>query len=352
MTAIQFRRTSARFPFTCYPYGWFPVLYGDELPPGTVQTVSYFGQDLVLWRDERGSAHVSDPFCPHLGAHLGDGSVSGENLVCPFHAWEFDGSGACARIPYTDRPQRRARLCTYPVLERNGYVLFWYHPDGVAPTFDVPDIKEYVDTAYSGYLHRYRRQVGTIWQEIRENFFDVTHAGPVHGAPQAVSYDVFDHGDVLRVQVTNSARTPFGDKHDHIDSVFYGPGVSVLRLTGSIDACLITGSTPIDDDHLDLRVGLMLRKFDDDDTTAAVADLVVAGLVQLLEQDIAIWEKKAFISRPALIPEDGPIMQFRNWARRFYVDPCDESRHALPSGAVAARDPSFANREVVRTTEL
>ena len=33
--------------------------------------------------------------CPHRGGPLGQGEISGPNLVCPWHAWEWEcGSGA------------------------------------------------------------------------------------------------------------------------------------------------------------------------------------------------------------------------------------------------------------------
>ena len=42
-----------------------------------------------------------DAFCPHLGAHLGYGGLVEESTIrCPFHAWRFDGTGACVEVPY------------------------------------------------------------------------------------------------------------------------------------------------------------------------------------------------------------------------------------------------------------
>lgn len=38
--------------------------------------------------------------CPHAGGPMGDGFVSGCNLVCPWHGWQFDvKSGACTFAP-------------------------------------------------------------------------------------------------------------------------------------------------------------------------------------------------------------------------------------------------------------
>ncbi|MCA9575200.1 MAG: Rieske 2Fe-2S domain-containing protein, partial [Myxococcales bacterium] len=72
------------------PIGWFQVEYTDQLKAGDVKPLKYFGKDLVLYRTESGEAVMLDAFCPHLGAHLGHGGkVKGENIECPFHAWQF-----------------------------------------------------------------------------------------------------------------------------------------------------------------------------------------------------------------------------------------------------------------------
>ena len=98
-----------RFPFPRYPNGWFQVAYSDEVTPGTVVPLKYFGADLVLFRTQTGEAHVLDAHCPHVGAHLGHGGcVKGESIQCPFHAWRFDGQGQCVAVPYARKipPER------------------------------------------------------------------------------------------------------------------------------------------------------------------------------------------------------------------------------------------------------
>ena len=87
--------------------------------PATCSALRYFGQELVLFRTRSGQAHVLDAYCPHLGAHLGDGGrVVGETLRCPFHGWQYDGSRARAsRIPYCERIPPQARVRAWDVQE-------------------------------------------------------------------------------------------------------------------------------------------------------------------------------------------------------------------------------------------
>ena len=40
--------------------------------------------------------------CPHNGGPLGQGAINGPNVVCPWHAWEFDAlTGACIHMDGT-----------------------------------------------------------------------------------------------------------------------------------------------------------------------------------------------------------------------------------------------------------
>ena len=109
---------TARYPLPV-PFGWFAVAWSDEVAMGEARAAYALDRHLVLWRDEDGVAHVQDAFCPHLGAHLGHGgTVVDGDLQCPFHGWRFDATGANTDIPYSDRCNKRARLRTFPAVER------------------------------------------------------------------------------------------------------------------------------------------------------------------------------------------------------------------------------------------
>jgi len=37
-----------------------------------------------------GELHAYDGVCPHACGPIGQGAIEGNNLVCPWHAWEYD----------------------------------------------------------------------------------------------------------------------------------------------------------------------------------------------------------------------------------------------------------------------
>ncbi len=128
------RPIEGRFPFPPYPNGWFRVAYGSELAKGEVKSLHYFGQELVLFRDEAGAPHLLDAYCRHLGAHLGHGGkVEGGGIRCPFHAWLWDGDGHCLEIPYAKRIPPAAKIRSWPIVEKNGLVMVWHDVEDEPP---------------------------------------------------------------------------------------------------------------------------------------------------------------------------------------------------------------------------
>src|SRR6187402_3550110 len=118
-----------RIPLPPYPNGWWAVSHSDELAVGEVKTVQILGRELVVFRGAGGDAHAVDPYCAHLGAHLGvGGRVEGDTI-------------RCTSIPYTDKVPPKAAVGSWPVWENNGFVFVWYHAEGAQADW-TPDVVE------------------------------------------------------------------------------------------------------------------------------------------------------------------------------------------------------------------
>jgi phenylpropionate dioxygenase-like ring-hydroxylating dioxygenase large terminal subunit len=89
-----------------------------------------------LCRGENGEVGVLHAFCPHLGTHLGAGTVKKNNLVCPYHSWEFDSSGKNKCIPYCHKDMSestRVNAKRFHCRERLGMIFMWYHSEDILP---------------------------------------------------------------------------------------------------------------------------------------------------------------------------------------------------------------------------
>ncbi|GFR49784.1 hypothetical protein Agub_g11723 [Astrephomene gubernaculifera] len=113
---------------------WYPVAPLASLDPSRPHPFTLLGQELVLWRDGTGRWRAFQDACPHRLAPLSEGRVEADgSLLCAYHGWRFDGSGACTAIPSCRDADalRRAtgnpRSCAvaYPTLERGGLLWVW-----------------------------------------------------------------------------------------------------------------------------------------------------------------------------------------------------------------------------------
>ena len=135
---------TTRFPHSPYPKGWFQVGWSHEIEKGEVRALRNFGEHLVMWRGESGQVFVQDAYCRHLGAHRGiGGTVSGDDLACPWHGWEWDGEGRNSSIPYGDDGRKpNLRIKTYPVIEWHGIITVWYDQENGPPEWQLPEVPE------------------------------------------------------------------------------------------------------------------------------------------------------------------------------------------------------------------
>lgn len=124
---------------------WYPVCTAEELTADKPVRAKILGTRFVAFRDSNGDAHVLADTCIHRGGSLGKGKVVGDNIACPYHGWEFDGTGRCARIPSLKEGSKipsRAKVDSYPVIERYEIVFAFLGDlpeEERPPLYDIPE---------------------------------------------------------------------------------------------------------------------------------------------------------------------------------------------------------------------
>jgi len=222
--------------------------------------VTVLGENFVLWRGRDGEVSAAPDRCPHREAPLSQGAVTDGCLVCPYHAWSFDGDGVCVEVPSSGAGATiptAANLRLVSVRERYGLV--WLCPG--TPTGEPPEIPQDRDPSF-------RRVTAGIetWAvsatRMVDNFCDVAHfpyvhagtigpdtdpvVAPIHAEPLDADFtgygytvEVLDErGNDVRQRMSTAFHLPFVVR----SNTFYESGPRAGH-----DRVLLLCTTPIDD---------------------------------------------------------------------------------------------------------
>lgn len=319
----------SRFPMPMNPNGWYHIGVSSQLAVGQVKAVKYFNRDLVLFRGEDGKVCLLDAYCAHLGANLGIGGKVVKNTIqCPFHAWCYDGTGQCVEIPYAQKIPPRAKVQAMPVMERNGLILAYYHAEGKAPDWEVPDYGVGTTDEWEP-LDTHDYKIRSHCQEIGENVTDTAHFAGVHKMVDPEMYkgvkidvdgpffNVFQHMKLGPDSAMAGIEVPVSTKT-------CGPGVAVLGVSiGPVETLSFINQTPIDDEYLHATINFTMKKLDDRAMSNMVRQTHAMFLNEQYTQDIPIWENKVYKVKPNFCDGDGPIPQWRRWYKQFYTNYVD-----------------------------
>lgn len=304
-----------------YPNGWFVLCCSREIKPGAVLTVPFIGSQLVVYRTESGDVRVCQPYCPHLGAHLGHGGrVEGENLVCPFHGFAYDKDGACVYACAGHKPPKIS-LKQMLVREINGMVYVWYHDCGLMPDWAPPilDLHGFVCTSVNKIDMR-----GYV-QDMGENTADTTHLQHVHGWRPGVR---------LTPLVSDGPRiscvlTQFYQLDLPLSLTLHGLGTLIAegklpKFGVEFKMMLVqtqTGPLEWNVRHLEM-LRMTKPRLAPEPVRRMLGHLFVSIAhrynARTLDQDKRIFTRRSYQRHPGLCALDGPMAEFRRWAQQFY----------------------------------
>ena len=322
-----------RSPLTPFPRGWYLAAFSHELKPGEVKPVRYFGREIVLFRTTDGVAHAFDAYCPHLGSHLGHGgTVEGNCLRCPFHGWQYDGeSGRCTSIPYAQKIPPNARAGTWPLNEVSGMLMIWFHEAGGAPNWHVPEVYDRADDANWTEWKETRWTLRAVIQDLSENDIDSAHLPNLHRFTRSMpTSEIGSEGARFDVKMTVSVNMETfgmpGEATGPIHTTKYGLGLGYIHVNLEpmpgvrISSRTLGNTTPIDAEHVDVRLLHSIRKTPFEQLNQQLETSYFAEFKRTVDQDIVIWTNKIHLAKPLLCEGDGPIAQYRKWARQFYSE--------------------------------
>jgi cholesterol 7-dehydrogenase len=331
-----------------YPNGWFCVLESRDLAVKEAKSVNCLGKQLAVFRAEDGRAHVIDAYCPHNGANLAAGGiVKGSCLECPFHGWQFRGDdGKCTYVPYCERKHipDTARVTSYNVIERNGFIFMWHHVDDIDPTWEPEEIEPITRGEWT-YRGRTEHYVNSHIEEVPENGADVAHLSQVHGPIMIAGVDLrytYSKWWSFARHDWNGAWNQASDpdkKHIGILDLVHrlelfgfncpvldlkvqarqiGPGIVNLTFDSLFGSgCFLQVLTPVEPVMQRLIHHVYFQRY----TPTVVAKFFMFGEALQVERDLMIWNNKRYVSKPVLVKskEDALVQRHRRWYSQFYA---------------------------------
>ena len=181
---------------------WYPMIRSEDLGPDKPERAKVLGLNFAIFRDSKGKAHVLSDTCVHRGGSLAGAwelgknpRIQGDCVVCPYHGWEFNGAGDCENIPsigYGTKPPPRAKVDSYPVVERYGIIFAFL---GDLPENERPpllDIEEFSDPVWRANSVLVL-EVNYYYERSMENGLDPAHnefVHPTHGH-QAINRETY-----------------------------------------------------------------------------------------------------------------------------------------------------------------
>lgn len=183
---------------------WYAIMDSKEVPKSGAVGVTRMNEKLVLWRDQTDKVYCIFDKCCHRGAALHKGRIIHDRLQCPFHGFEYDGSGKVAVIPANGNQSvvpERFRVNRYPVREAHGFIWLWYNtevtPEREATLPEIPFFKELQQNfSYGGFSEMWP----VHYTRAIENQLDVVHLPFVHASTIGKGGKTLVNGPVVEWQ--------------------------------------------------------------------------------------------------------------------------------------------------------
>ena len=109
-------------------HAWYVAALSSELSDRPLAR-TILGEHVVMYRDSTGRVVAMLDTCPHRGFPLSRGRLVEDQLVCGYHGFTFDCSGACVSVPGQDRVPTKLAVRTFTLVERGAWVWIWMGRD-------------------------------------------------------------------------------------------------------------------------------------------------------------------------------------------------------------------------------
>ena len=157
---------------------WYVAAWVNDIAQDQLFATSIIGKPVVLYRGTDSKLIALENRCCHRAAPLSLGRIEGNDVRCMYHGMKYDRRGVCVEIPGQSLIPPKARVRSYSVVERHGWVWVWMGEPNQADEQLIPPAVGPDDARYTlriGYM-----DYEANYQLINDNLTDFTHLSYVH----------------------------------------------------------------------------------------------------------------------------------------------------------------------------
>jgi phenylpropionate dioxygenase-like ring-hydroxylating dioxygenase large terminal subunit len=160
---------------------WYVAATSKELREKKMVARKILNERIVVFRTENGELGAVEDRCIHRHAPLSLGKVVGETIQCGYHGACFDRKGQCVQVPGQEKIASKAKIRSYPVIERYDFIWAWMGDERQADESTLPGSFVVAnDPQYRDRCGGEEMLVKFNYRLLNDNLFDVTHGEFVH----------------------------------------------------------------------------------------------------------------------------------------------------------------------------
>lgn len=251
-----------------YDLQWYVIGQKTDFVVNKPVKATIWNKNYVVWKNENNTYVALDDACSHKGASLSKGRVCKNQVVCPYHGYEFNENGTLTKVPgICFQPSAIYDVSKYNIVEKNGWVYLNTHC-GMNGTEFQTNIYEEEEVARNDSAVYLNMDFNCYSRILSENSLDVMHIGFVHtfgnakrpapteqDPPKLVGPHHYKTSYAYEAGEDSMARRIFGYKTLLIENEFILPHTTVARVIfGNYISTVITFALPISENKSKLFV--------------------------------------------------------------------------------------------------
>ncbi len=185
-----------------YPYDcWYVAAFASDVAGDQLVSRRLLDRQVLLYRESSGAVVALEDRCAHRALPLSMGSLVADRVVCRYHGFAYDGTGACVEVPSQEHVPYGARVASYPVHEDGPFLWVWLGNARRAAVSPAPRLPWLTDAAWTSLGGEHTVAAGFML--LHENALDRTHFAFVH--PDTTHRGYLESEPPLKVEVSETS---------------------------------------------------------------------------------------------------------------------------------------------------